>query len=107
MLSMNWVFIYLFIYVVLKILFYLLLERGEGKEKGRKTSLCGCLSHAPYWVPGLQPRQVPWLGIELATLWFTGQHPIHSATSARAEYVYLDFCISNFSFLSIISTTVE
>ena len=24
----------------------------------------------PYWGPGLQPRHVPWLGIELATLWF-------------------------------------
>ena len=26
--------------------------------------MCGCLSHTPYWGPGLQPRHVPWLGIE-------------------------------------------
>ena len=35
---------------------YLFLERGEGGEKGRETSMCGCPSHTPYWEPGLQPR---------------------------------------------------
>ena len=45
---------------------YLFLERGEGRE--RVTSMCGCLLCAPYWGPGLQPRHVPCLGIELATL---------------------------------------
>ena len=36
------------------------LERGEGRRKrGRETSMCGCLSHAPHWGPGLQPRHVP------------------------------------------------
>ena len=35
---------------------YLFLERGDGKEKG--PSMCGCLSHTPYWGPGLQPRHV-------------------------------------------------
>ena len=34
----------------------------------------GCLSYAPYWGPSLQPRHVLGLGIEPATLWFTGQH---------------------------------
>ena len=38
---------------------YLFLDRGKGKEKGRETSMCGCLSRAPYWGPGLQPRHVP------------------------------------------------
>ena len=40
---------------------YLILERGEGKEKERErnTSMCGCLSCAPYWGCGLQPRHVP------------------------------------------------
>ena len=38
---------------------YSFLERGEGRRKrGRDTSMCGCLSLAPYWEPGLQPRQV-------------------------------------------------
>ena len=47
--------------------------------------MCGCLSCAPYWGAGPQPRHVPWLGIRLATLWFAGQHSIHWATPARAE----------------------
>ena len=51
---------------------YLLLERGDGEEKERETSICGCLSQAPYWGPGLQLMHVPWLGIKPATLWFTG-----------------------------------
>ena len=36
---------------------HLFLERG--REVERETSMCGCLSHAPYWGPGLQPRHVP------------------------------------------------
>ena len=40
--------------------FYLFIFRErEGREKGRETSVCGCLLGAPYWGPGLQPRQVP------------------------------------------------
>ena len=37
-----------------KILF--IFREGEG---GRETSMCGCLSHAPYWGPDPQPRHVP------------------------------------------------
>ena len=33
--------------------------REEGKERGRETSMFGCLSRAPYWGPGLQLRHVP------------------------------------------------
>ena len=72
---------------------YLFLHRGEGWEKQReKISMCGCLLHAPYWGPGLNPRHVPWLGIELATLGFAGQHSIHWATPARA--IWLKFIMS-------------
>ena len=46
--------------------------------------MCGCLSCASYLGSGPQPRHVPWLGIEPATLWFTGLHSIHSATPTRA-----------------------
>ena len=59
-------------------------ERKGGRKRGRETSMWGCLSRAPYWESGLQPRHVPWLGIELVTLWFSGQHSIHWATPARA-----------------------
>ena len=46
--------------------------------------MCGRLSCAPYRGPGPQPRHVPWLGIEPATLRFTGWHSIHWDTPARA-----------------------
>ena len=46
--------------------------------------MCGCLSHAPYWGPGPQPRHVPWLEIEPVTLWCADGHSIHWATAARA-----------------------
>ena len=50
---------------------YLFLETGEGREKGgRETSMCGCLLCGAQWGPGLQPRYVPWLGIEPVNLWF-------------------------------------
>ena len=39
---------------------YLFLERGEGREKrGRETSAYVCLSCAPNWEPGPQPRHMP------------------------------------------------
>ena len=57
---------YLLLLLLLKILFIYFLERGEGEGKGkgrrkrwRETSMHGCLSHAPYRGPGLQPRLVP------------------------------------------------
>ena len=69
---------------------YLFLERGKGERKrGRETSMCGCLSHTSHRGPGLQPRHVPWLGIEPAILWFTGQHSIHWATPARCPHLSL------------------
>ena len=68
---------------------YFSLDRGEGREKGRETSMCDCLSCTPYWRPGLQPSHVPWVGIEPATLWFTGWHSIHWATPARAISEFL------------------
>ena len=44
------------------ILFYLFIFREPGKggrKRGRETSMCACLSHAPYWGPGPHPRHVP------------------------------------------------
>ena len=63
----------------------LFLERGEEKEKERERNImCGCLLCAPHWGPGPQPRHVPWLGTEPATLWFVGPHSVHWATPATA-----------------------
>ena len=53
---------------VFKDFIYLLLERGEGGERNTDVQEIGCLLHAPIWGPGLQPRYVPRLGIELAFL---------------------------------------
>ena len=45
----------LFIFYFLEFIYF----RGEGRERGRETSMYGCLSCAPYWAPGPQPRHVP------------------------------------------------
>ena len=75
-----------------KILFIFREGKG-GRKRGRKTSMCGCLLHALNWGPDLQPRHVPPLGIEPATLWFAGQHSIHWATPARATFIYLFYYV--------------
>ena len=70
----------------LKIVFvYFKTEREGRRKRGRETSLCGCLSHAPYWGPGPQPRHVPSLGIKLATFWFIALNPL-SYTSQGCFY---------------------
>ena len=79
--------------------FYLFIFR-EGERKGeregekhwhvRDTSV-DCLSHTHNQGPGLQPRHVPWLGIEPVTFQFTGWHSIHWATLARATLSYFYF----------------
>ena len=48
--------------------FYLFLERGEGREQEKEKNInVWFLSRSPHWGPGLQPRHVPWLGIEPVT----------------------------------------
>ena len=60
-----------------------------GRRRGRETSVCGSLSHAPHWGPGPQPSHVPQLGIEPVTLWFSGLHSNHWATPASAGSLFL------------------
>ena len=89
------------------VLFIFREKEGKGKQlslrEGEKQrlpeihwSLIGYLSHTPNWGPGPQPRHVPWLGIELATLWFTGWRSIHWATPAR-EVFFMTFVIAAYS----------
>ena len=66
--------------------FYLLIFRGEGRERGRETSMCCCLSCTPHWGPGPQPSHVPWLGIKQVTPWFSVWHSVHWATSTREKF---------------------
>ena len=71
-------------------------ERGEKHQCVRETSV-GCLLQAPNLRSGLQPRHVPRLGIEPATLWFTGRLSTHWATSQGGKnmclflYVWISF----------------
>ena len=53
--------------------YWFIFRKGKrGRKRGKKTLMCGWFSCTPCWGPGLQPRHVPWLGIEPATLWSTG-----------------------------------
>ena len=68
-------------YIVFKkYIFYLFIFREKGRqgERGGVKHQCVVAPCAtPHLGPGLQPRHVPCLGIELATPWFTGPCPIH------------------------------
>ena len=55
--------------------FYLFIFRQRGREGEREREKYQCVVASWYWGPGPQPRHVPWLGIEPATLW----------SSARAQ----------------------
>ena len=64
-------------------IFSLFLEKRREKEKERN------IVQLPFSSlnlgPGLQPRYVPWLGIELAAFWFADWRSIHWAIPARAR----------------------
>ena len=69
----------------LKILFTF--RERRRREIGSKTSI-SCPSYTPNWRPSPQPKLVPWWRIELATLQFASQHPIHWATPVREGIVW-------------------
>ena len=54
--------------------------------------MCSCRSYADHWEPGLQPRHVPWLGIELVTLWFTA-HSQSPELHQPGQYFYFLYYI--------------
>ena len=49
----------------------------EEEREGEKHQCVVTSWMSPNWGLGLQPRHVPQLGIELATLWFTGWQSNH------------------------------
>ena len=62
--SLNDVYILLFLnlnetfkFFFKKYFIYIFLERGKRRERGRETSMCGCLSHAPNWVGAWRTTQ--------------------------------------------------
>ena len=71
--------------IFLKILFISFHREGKGEiKRGRETSMCGCLSQAPNWGPGQQPKHVFRLGIKPVTFQLVGLCSIHWATLVRA-----------------------
>ena len=67
-------FPWMVLFQTLKDFIYFLEMGREGGREGEKHQ-CVVASCVPlHWGPGPQPRPVPWLGIKLATLWFTDWH---------------------------------
>ena len=83
-------FSFLFFFFFLRFLFiYFKQRRREGEKEGEKHQCVVASCTSPCGGPGLQPSHVPWLGIELATLWFAGRYSIHWATLAREGTPFL------------------
>ena len=68
-----------------------------GRKRGRETSMCGCLSRGLHWGRGLQPRHVPWPGIQPATLWFAACTPSTEPHQPGLKN-YLNVCVHIFCF---------
>ena len=90
----------------LKILFLFLLRKDKGgRKKGRETSMCGCLSSAPYWGPDCNPGMFP--------DWESNQPPFGSLASSQStdphqpgqKCIHLNFILWSllFVFLCILS----
>ena len=62
-------------------------KRGGGREGEKHQSVASCMH--PDWGLNLQPRNVPWPGIELVTFCFAGWCPTNWATLVRAAHTFL------------------
>ena len=91
--------------------FYLFIFRQRAREGGRERNINVWLPHAhPDWGPGPQTRHMPWLGIELATLWFTGWCSIHWTTPARAKCLFVFFNLTlqvNFVWIDVFMISIR
>ena len=71
---------------------YLILERGEGREKERERNIyvslvpVGSLWHAPNQDQAHSPGMCSWQRIERVTFWFVGWCPTHCTTLLRASF---------------------
>ena len=63
----------------------------EGREKERERNISVWFRAPPHRGPGLQPRHVPWLGIEPTTLWFAGGCSVHWATQPGPVFNFFNF----------------
>ena len=84
--------------VFLKILFIYFLREDKAGEKERVKNIYAGDKHLSVtsWTPpnhrlNLQPRHMPWPGIELATFHFTGQCPNQPSHTSQGLEKYLSF----------------
>ena len=78
------------VYILLFVCLFVCFRWGwrDGERVGEKHQCVVASGMPPTGDLALQPRHVPWLGLEPVTFWFTGQHSIHWATLARAEITH-------------------
>ena len=91
-------------FIFLKILFIYFQRDEKGERKRRKETLMYCcLLCAPYWGPGLQPRHVPWLGIEPVGSQASAQctEPHQPGPSVWSLFPCLWFCFAHLFVLLI------
>ena len=91
--------IYLLFIFILNL--FIFRERGrEGEREGRHINVWLSLMHPAL---GTWPatRHVPWLGIELETLWFAGWCSVHWATPARAHLSFRRYLYNSIRFFSV------
>ena len=78
-------------YTFFFLIFFIFRERWREGER----SMCGCLSHAPYWGSGLQHRHVPWLGLNRspfgAQVGIESTEPYLSWPNVFTIYIFKDF----------------
>ena len=85
-----------------KYFIYLFLERGQGRKRGRETSVCSCLLCTPYWGPDPQPRRVPWPGIKAAYLSVCGRTPnllSHTSQHLISALIFTTTCLIFFELI--------
>ena len=82
---------WLFFFFPQRFCLFIFREREREREREAEKHQCVLDSWVPNWGSGLQPRHVPWLGIELATLLFTDRRSIHWATPARAPWLFYNY----------------
>ena len=86
--------------VYLKILFILFLERGEGREKEREISVCGCLSHAPTGDLAHNPGMCPDWELKPVTLWSIAR----AQSTELHQQGYIFFCNAKRIFIIFLVT---
>ena len=70
--------LHVFFFFFFKISFIYFKREGKGKrKKGKETSACGRLLHAPYWGTWPTTQACAPTGNQLATCWFTDPRLIH------------------------------